>query len=990
MLKRFTLNSFLILFILQIITYTSTLAARNGSIKGTITDAQSGDALPYANVVLMGTSFGDAADSKGNYSIPNVPPGNYTLRASYLGYKNIDLSINLSDGQTLIHDFELSVEGVIGSEVVITAQAKGQYEAINEQLNSIAIKNVVSLAKIQELPDANAAESVSRLPGVSLLRTGGEGSRVVVRGLSPQYNRVTMDGVELPANFTSNDPNDHKEELTNSDELSVSGDRSTDLSMISSNMLGGIEVIKAITPDMDATVFGGVVNFSMRKAQKDEFEKPNFELQTQGSYNNLKDTYKDYKVVGSYEQRFFDNSLGVFVQGSSEERNLSDNQLSADYNFTGRLNITEEGNPEFQNMTLTDTQRDRNRYGAMLVLDYAYESGSIGFLNFFSRSKTHAINRNQSYYLLDDDVYFSALNSNNTLDVYSNLLSIKQNLFGFDIDARLSHSYSVSDNPEDVNFNFWQNGAGLTSKYSSLKYKTTKEIAAAATLNPANAVFFSIYNNNSISKDRTLNAGIDLSKDITFSDNLTSKIKIGGAYQYRDRSYGYNQSSGSVFYDDGGQVNAAILRAFPQFGSSITAESFYDPGYSYGDFLKGDFTMINPLNVGLMLNVIEVAKQSPGTGNGGGYKAHKLASLKDDYSGHEARSAGYAMATVNIGEMFILVPGVRYQNLTTTYTGIRGEAVPGGLQYTNAEETISHGYWLPMLHFRFKPNEWFQLHFAYTNTLNYPDYSTIIPKYYIGANFIEYNNYKLKPATSENFDLFLTAYSNEIGLLSVGGFKKRIENLIFSTRTYPKDFSAYPDLYGILKDRKESFTLFTYINNPIPIDVIGIESEWQTHLWYLPEPFNGIVLDINYTHIFSEAKYPKTYLVTVLDTITYLPTITAVDTSYEDRLLNQPNDIVNISLGYDYAGFSLRASMLYQDNIFKKPDFWSQNRVHSDKYIRFDLSIKQTLPWYGLQVYLNLNNITGEDDIDINQKTGFTTSEQRYGMTADIGLRMNL
>ena len=58
-------------------------------------------------------------------------------------------------------------------------------------------------ARIQELPDANAAESVSRLPGVSLIRTGGEGAKVVIRGLSPQYNQVTIDGVELPSNVAS-------------------------------------------------------------------------------------------------------------------------------------------------------------------------------------------------------------------------------------------------------------------------------------------------------------------------------------------------------------------------------------------------------------------------------------------------------------------------------------------------------------------------------------------------------------------------------------------------------------------------------------------------------------------------------------------------------------------------------------------------------------------------------------------------------------------
>jgi outer membrane receptor for ferrienterochelin and colicin len=989
MLNRFTISLTQIILVVLLLC-SNFIYAANGTLKGKIRNGQTDDPLPYSNVLLLGTSFGAAADKEGDYIIRNIPPGNYTLRATYIGFKQQEIEIQIIDGKITEHNITLSPEILEGETVVVTAQAEGQLGAINEQLASIEIKNVVSMSKIRELPDANAAESVSRLPGVSLIRTGGEGSRVVIRGLSPQYNRVTIDGVELPGNVISNDPNDHKSQYSSSDELTILGDRSTDLSMISSNSLDGIEVVKAITPDMDATVFGGTVNFSMHKANKRLFDKPNFEIQLQGSHNNLKNSFRNYKTAGSYEQRFFDNSLGVFLQGSAEERNLSANQLKANYNFAGKLYITDEGNPEFQSMNLTDVFRERKRYNATLVLDYNYENGNISLFNFVSRSKTRTISRDEAYLLLDDDVYYSAINSNTILDVYSNLLSFKQNLFGFNIEARLSHSYSVTDNPEDVKFNFWQNGAGLTGLLSALKYKSAKEIAATVVRRPEDAAFFDIYNVGSISKDRTLNAGLDVSTDVAFSNFLSSKFKIGGAYQYRDRSFDYNQYSGSVFYDDGGQVSAAVLRAFPQFGTSITASDFNDPGYDYGTFLKGDYTLVNPLDVELMLKVIEVAKKNPGTGNGGGYKVNKASTILDDYSGNETRSAAYTMANVNVGQTITIVPGVRYQNLITDYTGIRGEAVPGGIQYVKAEETVSHGYWLPMLHFRYKPLDWFQFHFAYTNTLNYPDYNTIIPKYYIGTNFVLYNNYRLKPATSENFDVVCSFFNNEIGLFSISGFKKRIKDLIFTSKTYPKDFSAYPELYEKLKNRTESYTLFTYINNSIPIDVLGMETEWQTNFWYFPEPFNGIVLNINYTHIFSEAKYPKTYLISYLDTITYIQKTKSVDTSYTTRLLNQPNDIVNISLGYDYADFSFRVSMLYQDNIFRKPDFWYQNRGHSDKYVRFDFSVKQILPWFGLQVYFNLNNITGEDDIDINQKTSFITSQERYGMTADLGIRMNL
>jgi hypothetical protein len=548
--------------------------------------------------------------------------------------------------------------------------------------------------------------------------------------------------VELPANVASSDPGEHRTEFGGGSELSLSGDRASDLSMISSGMLGGIEVIKAITPDMDATVIGGVVNFSMRKAVKSAVEVPRFELLTQGRHNSLKDTYKDYKVEGSYEQRFREDKIGVFLQGTIEDKNLSANELSGSYEYAGKT-VADEERPAFLNMNLTDVLRDRDRYGATLVLDYAHETGDFGFMNFFSRSKTRTVSRNEFWDGFNDDLFYNATNSNTTLDIYSNLLSIKQAFAGIGIDARFSHSYSKTRNPEDVRFNFWQNTAGFAGRYQATRYAPPSDIAELVVHDPENAAFFDIYNVGNLSKDRTLNGALDLTTELPISGLMSGKIKFGGAYQRRSRSYDYNQSSGSVFYDDGGQVAGAILREYPQFGASINFADFIDPDYSYGDFLKGAYKLGPPLDVDLMLKIIEVAKRNPGTGNGGGYKPHKLSSLLYDYSGHENRSAGYTMLTLNVGPWLTIVPGVRYQNLTTKYKGIRGEQIPGGIQYTEADETQSHGYWLPMGHLRLKPLGWMQFHFAYTNTLNYPDYNTIIPRYLIGTNFILYNNYRL-------------------------------------------------------------------------------------------------------------------------------------------------------------------------------------------------------------------------------------------------------
>jgi hypothetical protein len=233
----------------------------------------------------------------------------------------------------------------------------------------------------------------------------------------------------------------------------------------------------------------------------------------------------------------------------------------------------------------------------------------------------------------------------------------------------------------------------------------------------------------------------------------------------------------------------------------------------------------------------------------------------------------------------------------------------------------------------------------------------------------------------------MSVYNNEIGLLTVDGFYKKIKDLIFFSLTYHDNLSAYPDLP---QDRNIRYGIETYVNNPNISTVKGIEADWQTHFWYLPAPLSGLVFNINYTHVFSEARYPKQekYNV-VIDSTTGETALMTMDRSYVTRLVNQPNDVLNLGLGFDYAGFSARVSMLYKDNIFKNPSFWMQERTNSDKYTRWDLSLKQDLP-YGLQVYFDLLNISGEDDVDLNQKRTWPSGIYRYGMAGDIGLRIKL
>ncbi|MCB9249438.1 MAG: carboxypeptidase-like regulatory domain-containing protein [Ignavibacteriales bacterium] len=247
--KKNTVFSFLLILLLS----SQQVFSADGSIQGKVSDATTGEVLVGANVFIVGTSLGAATDFEGFYRILNLSPGTHTLKISYIGYEPKTETIQIGDGRVLEFDIQLRAVTVSTEDVIVTAQAQGQNAAINQQLSSQNIVNVVSSSRIQELPDANAAESIGRLPGISLIRSGGQATKVVIRGISPEYSQITMNGVPIPSNEGGSE---------------FGGGRGIDMRMISSSSLDGIEVFKTNTPNMDAAVLGGTVNLGIRKARK--------------------------------------------------------------------------------------------------------------------------------------------------------------------------------------------------------------------------------------------------------------------------------------------------------------------------------------------------------------------------------------------------------------------------------------------------------------------------------------------------------------------------------------------------------------------------------------------------------------------------------------------------------------------------------------------------------------------------------------------------
>ena len=360
----------LVIFVSISVTFPSALIAqRSGIIMGEVIDGSNSEPLGYANVIVKGTSIGTLSNVEGMYRINNVPAGEQVIVVSFIGYADQELTVNITGGeQHQLDAVTLIAEAIMGEEVVITALMRGQVAALNQQANSNTIVNVVSKDNIEGVPDVNAAESISRLPGISIARSGGEGSKVTVRGVSPRFNSITVNGIRIPA--------------------TGSGDRSVDLSMITSDILEGIEVYKAITPDMDADAVGGSINLLTKTAD------PGFQgrVHLESGYHGLIKGIGTYKGSVSLGNRFLDDRIGLLGTMTYHRANRNTDVFDASYELMG---IDTEGNPFFRvkDMDLDNNIETRDRYNASFTADYKMKRGKIVFDYFYTLTEKDKLAR---------------------------------------------------------------------------------------------------------------------------------------------------------------------------------------------------------------------------------------------------------------------------------------------------------------------------------------------------------------------------------------------------------------------------------------------------------------------------------------------------------------------------------------------------------------------------------------------------------------------
>lgn len=920
---------------------TGPALAQTGAASGRVTDAESGEPLPGAYVSFAGTALRDASDIQGDYRISNVPTGEQTLVVSYIGYVADSIAVRIAAGETLRQDVALRFATIAGQEVVVSAQLEGQTQAINQQLTSNTIVNVVSSDRIRELPDQNAAESVGRLPGISIQRNAGEGQQIVVRGLSPRFNSVTVNGERIP----STDPDS----------------RAVDLSLISPDVLAGIEVFKALTPDMDADAIGGTVNLVIRRAP--EGLRGNLSLQS--GYNDQSSSFGQYRGSFTASNRFLGSRLGMLATGSIQRATRDSDVLTADYTFRQQVG----DNPariDVENFNLATRTETRDRYNGSVALDYQLPAGgSLMLSSFVGRTDRDEIQLRKRYrvgsftteYDLRDRQLFSQL-FNASLSGYHPFSRVE-------VDWQGAYSYTLNKTPYSNYGRFVETGAFETG----LPFDQGPEVIPGFARNNLAATVFQYGTfNPERTADGDLTAQLNLKAPFSLGRSLAGYFKVGGKLRNKRRTRDLDEFR-TPFAETNviAAENPGLFTLYRNAG--ILFENFANTSFSDDEILNGQYTINAALDAGALDAFHEQFQDR--------YAVNVFTELSD-YIAREQVTAGYAMMELNLGSKLLFLPGVRYERTANDYTGtfgsLRGNLGDiGTLRDTTGGQT--YGEWLPMVHLRYRILRTLSLRLAATRTLSRPDYFNLVPFQRINEAelTLEQGNPNIRHTKAWNYDA-IVSYITPVGLFSVGGFYKKLRDIDYRKEEFRVSEGPFAN-YRI-----------TEPTNAERSEVYGLELDAQTNLSFLPGLLSGVVVNANYTLVHSETPFPFFEIGPRSTAPPYAPTL--IDTVRVGRLPGQSQNVANLSLGYERGGFSGRVSMIYQGNSLLTVGRRAELDGFTQAFTRWDASLSQRLGFAdGLTVYLNINNVTNTPEGAYLGQVILPSREEYFGWTADAGVR---
>ena len=463
-----------LVLLLLLLTFFPVL--KGATIRGITKDGITARELPGSTIFIKELKRGVVSLANGSYVMKNIPKGTYTILCSFVSYKTIEKKISIRNDENLTLNFALSPRTTELEEVVVSKHndRSTDVSARLSEKEASQVINVISAKTIELLPDLNVANVLQRVSGVSMVKNyAGNNTEVIIRGMPPRYNSVLINGSAAP---------------------STSGTtRSVPLDIIPSNLVGRVEVTKALTPDQEANGLGGSVNVEM----KDAPDSTLFSIDLGVGYNqfffnnklstfnhavvnmrdpaqrfgndylaNLSDFTRGNMIIiqkqatpdlngsFSYGHRYFKNKLGVLISGTATntELGINENYYSYQYGTDNSYLPTAKSNTRYFTRAL--------RMGSNVKIDYQInDKNRISLHNSLFRL-TEDRTRHQSD--TTSEINWGRVGTSNVTNVdistltSFNLIGHHEILYNLDIDWSLIYSEATSQSPDLVTENFVQ------------------------------------------------------------------------------------------------------------------------------------------------------------------------------------------------------------------------------------------------------------------------------------------------------------------------------------------------------------------------------------------------------------------------------------------------------------------------------------------------------------------------------------------------------
>ncbi len=331
-----------------------------GKLTGQVTDRRSGETLIGLTVKITGTTTGASTDAVGRYTLSGLPPGEYGIILSYIGYQTKTITgIRVEAGQSTTVDVVMEEGGKRLNEVVVTATAR--QESLNglyaRQKNSSSISDGISGDQIRRSTDKNTSEVLKRVSGTSIQ----DNKFVIVRGLADRYNATTLNNAALP----SSEP----------DRKAFSFD------IVPSSLVDNVIINKTAQPDLPGDFSGGVVQIATKDFPEENVMSLSYgtSVNSQSSFNPMlsgpRGKYDflgfgsgDRQLPGSFPSKKAYNSL-------DDSRKFA---LSQEFNNSWGISGARQGLPT-QNFQLTygnsKTFANDHTFGSIFSVTYRYSEG---------------------------------------------------------------------------------------------------------------------------------------------------------------------------------------------------------------------------------------------------------------------------------------------------------------------------------------------------------------------------------------------------------------------------------------------------------------------------------------------------------------------------------------------------------------------------------------------------------------------------------------